>query len=206
MKFLADEMLPCIAVSCFFSCALISLGARVRSRLSEGSHHGRWLFQCTLQLLVSVLLHCLSILELLDELHLELFHLHDFLLFLLAQVVLVVHAIVMLSLHLLQAPLAIFFNLHRSQSLLLVHNLILHAILLLHLEALELLFLLVLLLNHLGLLGFLAPGLEDGLLHFSLLVGSLLLDREVLLGDHALIFILHLIVVDFLSKKRKRQG
>ena len=107
----------------------------------------------------------------------------------------------MLSLHLLQAPLAIFFNLHRSQSLLLVHNLILHAILLLHLEALELLFLLVLLLNHLGLLGFLAPGLEDGLLHFSLFVGSLLLDREILLGDHALIFILHLIVVDFLSKK-----
>ena len=145
----------------------------------------------------------MSILELLDELHLELFHLHDFLLFLLAQVVLVVHAIVVLSLHLLQAPLAIFFNLHRSQSLLLVHNLILHAILLLHLEALELLFLLVLLLNHLGLLGFLAPGLEDGLLHFSLLIGSLLLDREVLLGDHALIFILHLIVVDFLSKKGK---
>ena len=175
-----------------------SLGARVRSRLSEGSHHGRRLFQCTLQLLVSVLLHCLRILEFLDELHLELLHLHDFFFFLLAQVVLVVHAIVVLPLHLLQAPLAIFFNLHRSQTLLLVHNLILHAILLLDLEALELLFLLVLLLDDLRLLGLFSSGLENGLLHFAFLICTLLLDREVVLGYHALAFVLHLVVVDFL--------
>ena len=107
----------------------------------------------------------------------------------------------MLPLHLLQAPLAIFFNLHRGQSLLLVHNLILHAILLLNFEALELLFLLILLLNHLGLLGLLTSGLEDGLLHFALLICSLLLDREVLLSYHALVFILHLIIVDFLCEE-----
>ena len=62
----------------------------------------------------------------------------------------------MVSLDLLHAPLPVLLNLHRRKSLLLVHDLILHAILLLDLEALELLFLFVLLLDDLRLLGFLS--------------------------------------------------
>ena len=104
----------------------------------------------------------------------------------------------MLSLHLLNASLAILFNLHRCQALLLVHDLILHTILLLDFKALELLLLLVLLLDNLGLFGFFASRLENGLLNLSLFICTLLLNREIALGDHALILILHLIVINFL--------
>ena len=176
-----------------------SLSARVRYRLAKRSHHRTRFFQCAFELLIGILLHRLGVLELLDQLHLELLHLHDFFFLLLAKVVLVVHPIVVLALDLLQAPLSVFFDLHCSQPLLLVHDLILHAVFLLDLEALELLFLLVLLLDDLGLLGFFAARLKDGLLHFALLVSSLLLNREVLLGHHSLILVLHLVVVDFLK-------
>ena len=120
-------------------------------------HRCGGLLQRSLQLLVRVLLHCLRILQLLDEFHFQLFHLHDFFLLLRSQVVLVINAIVVMLLHLLYAALAVLLDLHRSQTLLLVYDLILHAILLLNLEALELLFLLVLLLDYLGLFGFFAP-------------------------------------------------
>ena len=121
------------------------------------SHGRRGLLERALQLLVGILLHRLSILQLLDEFHFQLFHLHDFFLLLRSHVVFVVDAIIMLLLHMLYAPLAILLDLHRSQTLLLVYDLILHAVLLLNLEALELLFLLVLLLDYLGLFGFLTP-------------------------------------------------
>lgn len=55
------------------------------------------------------------------------------------------------------ATLAVLFDLHCSQAFLLVNDLILHAVLLLVLEAIELLLLFVLLLMDIGLLGFLAP-------------------------------------------------
>ena len=175
-----------------------SLGARVRGGFSKWCHHGRWFLKRTLKLLVSILLDSLCVLQLLDQLHLQLLHLHDFLFLLLAKVVLVVHALIVASLHLLQAPLTVLFNLHRCQSLLLIHDLILHAVLLLDLKALELLFLLVLLLDDLRLLRFFSSRLENGLLDFAFFVCALLLDREVVLGYHALVFVRHLVVVDFL--------
>lgn len=121
-------------------------------------------------------MHGLRILQLLDQLHLKLLHLHHFLLLLLTQVVLVVDTIFLMFLHLVGAALAVFFDLHRSKPLLLVNDLILHAVLLFNLKVLELLFLFVLLFDYLGLLGFLALGLEDGLLDLALLVLSLLVD------------------------------
>ena len=105
----------------------------------------------------------------------------------------------MLALDLLNAALAVLFNLHGSQPFLLVHNLILHAILLFDPEVLELLFLLVLLLDNLGLLGLFTLGLEYGFLHLPLLILSLLVHRVVVLGHHALVLVLNLIVVKFLS-------
>ena len=104
----------------------------------------------------------------------------------------------MLSLHLLNASVAILFKLHCCQALLLVHDLILHAIFLLDFKALELLLLLVLLLDNLGLFGFFASRLENRLLNLSLFICTLLLNREIALCDHALILILHLIVINFL--------
>jgi len=138
------------------------------------SHCCGGLLQCALQLLVSLFLNCLSILQLFDQLHLQLLHLHHFLFLLSSQVVLVVNTVIVVLLDLVDASLAIFLDFHRSQALLLVHDLILHAVLLLNLKALELLFLFVLLLYHFGLLGFLALGLEDGFLHFAFLIGALL--------------------------------
>lgn len=76
----------------------------------------------------------------------------------------------------MQATLAVLFDLHRGHSLLLVHDLILHAVLLFDLKVLELLFLLILLLDNLGLLGLFTLRLEDGLLHFPLLISTLLVD------------------------------
>ena len=181
-------------------------GAGVRGRLSERGHHGGGFLERPLKLLVGILLDYLSVLEFLDELHLKLLHLHDFFLLLLSEVVLVVHAFVVGPLHLLKAPLAVLFNLHRRQSFLLIHDLILHAVFLLDLEALELLFLLVLLLDDLGLFGLFAARLENGLLHFAFFVGALFLDREVILGDHALVFVLHLVVVDFLKQVTTKKG
>ena len=123
---------------------------------SVGHRHLRGLLKGALQLLIRLLLHSLSVLEFFDELHLELLHLHDLLFFLLAQVFFVADAVFVCLLHLLDSPVSVFLNFHLSDSLLLVHNLILHAVFLLNLEVVELLFLVVLLLDHLRLLSFLA--------------------------------------------------
>ena len=69
----------------------------------------------------------------------------------------------------------------------------------------ELLFLFVLVLDYLGLLSLFALRLEDGLLNLTLLVGALLIHRVVALGNHALLLILHLVVVDFLLKSKGTQ-
>ena len=108
----------------------------------------------------------------------------------------------MLALHLLDAPLSVFFDLHGGQALLLIGDLVLHAILLLDLEMLELLFLFILLLDYLGLLGLLPLRLEDSLLNLALLVSSLLVQRVIVLGHHALVLVLHLVVIDFLHTIR----
>ena len=68
----------------------------------------------------------------------------------------------------------------------------------------ELLFLFILVLDYLGLLGLFPFGLEDCLLHFAFLVCALLIDRVVVLGNHALMLVLHLVVVDFLRSKQKQ--
>ncbi len=68
----------------------------------------------------------------------------------------------------------------------------------------ELLFLFVLVLDYLGLLGLFPLGLEDGLLHLALLIGTLLVNCVVVLSHHSLLLILHLVVVDFLCTERRK--
>lgn len=75
------------------------------------SHLGR-LLQGSLQLLISLLLHGLRVLQLLDQLHLQLFHLHHFFLLLLAQVFFVVDTGVVVLLDLGDATIAVFIDLH----------------------------------------------------------------------------------------------
>ena len=160
-------------------------------------HHSRRFFKCTLKLLVCILLDSLSVLQLLDQLHLQLFHLHNFFFLLLTQEVLIVDTVVMVSLYLLDTALTVFFNLHDRQSLLLSHDLILHAVLLFNFEALELLLLFVLLLHDIALFGFFSARLENCLLNFSLLILSHLVDRVIVLSDHPLVIVRCLIFVDF---------
>lgn len=163
-------------------------------------HHGRWLLKSSFELLISLFLDSLSVLKLFDELHLQLFHLHDFLFLLSPHKVLVIHSIIVCSLNLLDTSLPVFFNLHRSQAFLLINDLILHAILLLHFKVRELLLLFILLLNYLRLLRLFPSRLKDSLLNFALFVSSLLIDRVVLLGVHPLLLVLRLVVIDFLLK------
>jgi hypothetical protein len=129
--------------------------------------------------------------------------LHNLFLLLPPQVVLVIDATLGKSLDLLDATSAILFDLHRGQTLLLVNNLILHAVLLLYLEGLELLFLFVLLLDNLRLFCFFTLRLEDGLLDLSLLILALLAVRVVVLSYHPSVLVLALVVVDFLSRERE---
>ncbi len=166
-----------------------------------GCHHGWGFLECALQLLVCILLHSLCVLQLLDKLHLKLLHLHYFLFFLISQVVFIVDAVIMVSLDIRDASLTIFFNFHWGEAFLLVHNLILHAIFLLDLKVLELFLLFVLLLLDLGLLGFFTFRLKDSLLHFTLFVSPVLIDRIILRSYETLMLVLNLVVVDFLKTK-----
>ena len=79
--------------------------------------HGRWLTQSLLQLQVCLLLNSLCVLKSLDELHLQLFHLGDFVHLHISQRLLLLASMSVLSLggYLLASPL--FFDLHLGESL-----------------------------------------------------------------------------------------
>ena len=186
------------AIVCKVISHLRSLGLRCEFTLRR--HHCGRLLKSTFELLIGLFLDSLSVLELFDELHLQLLHLHDFLFLRSPHIVLVIHPVFMLSLNLLDTSSSVFFNLHRSQAFLLINDLILHAILLLHFKVRELLLLFILLLNYLGLLCFFPSRLEDSLLNFALFICSLLIDGVVLLGVHSLLLVLSLVVIDFLLK------
>lgn len=82
-----------------------------------------------------------------------------------------------------------------------MHNLVLHAVLLLDFKVLELFLLIVLLLDNLGLFGLFSLRLEDRLLHLPLLILSLLIHGVVVLGHDTLVLILNLVFKDFLTQK-----
>ena len=98
--------------------------------------------------------------------------------------------------------MSIFLNFHCSKSFLLVDYLILHAILLFNLEIIELFLLVVLLFDYLGLFALFSARLEDCFLHLALLILSLPIKIVVVVSNHALVLVLHLIVINFLDKMR----
>ena len=104
--------------------------------------------------MVRLLLNSLGILELLDELHFKLLHLHNFLFFLLSYHLFIANPILMLSLNVQHSALPLLFNLHGSQTFLLIDNLVLHPVFLLNFEVLVALFLIVLTPNDFRLFGF----------------------------------------------------
>jgi hypothetical protein len=106
---------------------------------------------------------------------------------------------VLTPLSILDLTLLLLFNLQHCESLLLVHNLPLHAVLSLQLEVLMSLFLFILRLLHLRLFGFFTLRQENSLLHFSFLLISLLGHHVVLSGLLPLLLIQQLEIVDFLQ-------
>ena len=97
--------------------------------------------------------------------------------------------------------MSIFLNFHGGQSFLLVDYLILHTVLLFNLEIIELFLLIVLLFDYFGLLTLLTARLKDRLLHLALLILSLSVKVVVLASNHALVLVLHLVVINFLTYK-----
>ena len=98
--------------------------------------------------------------------------------------------------------MSIFLNFHSCESFLLVDYLILHTVLLFNLEIIELFLLIVLLFDYLGLFAFLTTRLEDSFLHLAFLILSLPVKVVVVIGNHALVLTLDLVVVNFLKYKR----
>ena len=166
------------------------------------SHHGAWLFECTLKLLVSILLDSLSILQFLDKLHFQLFHLHNFVLLLWSNEVFINDFLIMGLLYIVKTTVSILFNLDIGNMLLLLDYLVFHSIFLLNLELLVSLLGIILLLDHLWLFSFFLLAHVDGILNLSLFFTTILLKLVVLLSSKFLLLIGHLIVVDFLNNNR----
>ena len=95
--------------------------------------------------------------------------------------------------------MSIFLNFHSGKTFLLVDYLILHTVLLFNLKVIELFLLVVLLFDYLCLFALLAARLEDRLLHLSLLILSLSVEVVVVASLHALVLVLHLVVINFLK-------
>ena len=95
--------------------------------------------------------------------------------------------------------MSIFLNFHSGKPFLLVDYLILHTVLLFNFEIIELFLLVVLLFDYLGLFALLTARLEDCLLHLAFLILSLSVEVVIVVCDHALVLILHLVVIDFLK-------
>ena len=168
--------------------------------LGVRQHHCAWLLECLLEFLVSLLLDGLGVLELLDELHLQLLHLHDLVLLLLSDHLFVGHTVLVLSLDVEDFSLPLLLNLHGGEAFLLIDDLVLHPVLLLDLEELVSLLLVVLASNYLGLFRFFSLRQEDGFLNLLLLFLSLLVQSIVVLRLHDGALFLDSIVIDFLKR------
>ncbi len=141
----------------------------------------------------------MSVLNLLDKLHFNALHIHDLFFFGLAEAVFNVGFVGLAALGHHDLSLAFLLDLHLGKPLLLVYDLVLHLVLGLHFELLVAPLLLVLRLYYLRLLRLLLLRQVDRLLDFPFFVLPLLVYHVVLSRLVALLFILKLVVVNFLQ-------
>ena len=144
----------------------------------------------------------LCVLQLLNQLHLEFLHLHDFFLLCRSEIVFVHDSLVLLLLDVVETTVLVLFYLYVGNMFLLLDDLVLHAVLLFNLELHVSLLLIILLLDHLALFCFLTLAHENSLLYFLLFVTTISLHLIVLLGSHFLALVLDLIIIDFLQQDR----
>lgn len=90
---------------------------------------GGGLLQRPLQLLVSLLLDGLGVLELLNQLHLDALHIQNLVFLLVAEGVLVLHLVLVVALGHAHLASLLLLLLHLGEALLLVNNLVLHLVL-----------------------------------------------------------------------------
>lgn len=169
-----------------------------------GCHHCTGFLKGPLKLSVCIFLDRLRVLKLLDEFHFNLLHLHDLFFLLLSDALFNAHFVLVDPLDRHNPALAVVLDFHLGQPFLLVHDLILHLVLLLDFKIHVPLLLVVLSPDDFGLFCFLFLRQEDGFLDLPLLVDSLLVEHIVLLGHVSLAFVLQLVVVDFLHRVREK--
>ena len=134
--------------------------------------------------MIGIFLDGLSVLKFLYQLHLYALHIHNFLFFHESYLVLIVHLVELTALGCLDLPLSLLLYFLRGESLLLIHDRVLHTVLSVNLELHVLAFLLKLLLLYFGLLSLLLLAQIDSLLHFAAFVVSLVLNFDILRGLH----------------------
>lgn len=142
----------------------------------------------------------MCVLYLLDELHFNALHIHDLFFFGLAEAVFNVGLVGLAALGHHDLSLAFLLDLHLGKTLLLVDDLVLHLVLGLHFELLVAPLLLVLSLYYLRLLRLFFLREVDCFLNFPFFFLSLLVYHVVLSRLIALLFVLKLVVVNFLQQ------
>ena len=142
----------------------------------------------------------MCVLYLLDELHFNALHIHDLFFFGLAEAVFNVGLVGLAALGHHDLSLAFLLDLHLGKTLLLVDDLVLHLVLGLHFELLVPPLLLVLSLYYFCLLRLLLLRQVDCFLNFPFFFLSLLVYHVVLSRLIALLFVLKLVVINFLQK------
>lgn len=141
-----------------------------------------WFLKGALKLLVGFFLDGLRVLKLLDELHFDALHVQNFVLFLLADVVLELSLFLLVALSHVNLTAVLLFHLHLGETLLLVHDLVLHLVLSLYLELVVADLLRVLCALDFSLFGLLSLRKVNGFLYLALLLSSLLLNHVVLIA------------------------
>lgn len=134
--------------------------------------------------MVGIFLDGLRVLKFLNQLHLYALHIHDLLFLHEPYLVLIVHLVELAALGCLDLPLSLLLYFLGGQSLLLIDDRVLHAVLSVNLELHVLAFLLELLLLDFGLLSLLLLAQIDSLLHFAAFVVTLVLYVDVLRRLH----------------------
>ena len=160
--------------------------------------HRRWLAKCLLQLQVCLLLDSLRILKSLDKLHFQFFHLSNFVHFYITQY-LFSFAFFLVLLASIHDFSALFLgDFHLGKALGLEANLILHLIFLPYSLVIHEFLLLVLVLNHLGLLSLLLLLKKQCILNLLLFFVPLFGEHIVVLTHLLFHFIIKVNIVDFL--------
>lgn len=181
----------------------VDLLRKLTSLFQIRCHHGTGLFKSFVQFFIGLLLQGNGVVQLVDQLELQALHSNNLLFFLLPDSIFIQTGIVPVLIDVLLLAAGVFGDLDAGDLLLLVDDLLAHAIFLLDADSMVSLFLFILLCHDLGLFGLLVLGQFDGLLDFGFLVDPFTLDQVVFLRYVPLHVLFDLALVDSLNTTTK---